>query len=101
MSAVARRCTPDVKPPLFSGIVVVALGPSRQRALSLSSSHLFSWYLMSCCTHRICNRWQSMTSWLWAVAASTLLSVSLELPALAAAPSPLFAVSGVSMAGAV
>ena len=101
MSVVARRCTPGVKPPSFSGVVVVALGPSCQRALSLSSSRLFSLYLMSCRTCHICCRWWSMTSWLWAVAASTSSSVSLELPASAAAPSAPFAVSGVSMAGAV
>ena len=101
MSVVAQRCTPGVKPPSFSGVVVVALGPSRRRALSLSSSRSFSSYLMSCHTRRICCCWRSMTSWLWAVAASTSSSVSLELPASAAAPSLLFAVSGVSMAGAV
>ena len=101
MSVIAQYCTPGVKPPLFSGIIIVALGPSRQRVLSLSSSHLFSSYSMSCHTRCICCCWRSMTSWLWAVAASTSSLVSLELPALAAAPWPLFAVSGVSMAGAV
>ena len=101
MSVVARRRTPGVKPPSFSGVVVVALGPSRRRALSLSSSCLFSSYLMSCRTRRICCCWRSMTSWLWAVAASTLSSVSLELPALTASPSPPFKVPGVSMTGIV
>ena len=101
MSVIARHCTPGVKPPSFSGVVVLALGPSCRRALSFSSSRSFSLYSMSCCTRHICCRWRSMTSWLWAVAASTLLSVSLELPASAAEPLPPFTVSGVSIAGAV
>ena len=101
MSVVAQHRTPGVKPPSFSDVVVVALGPSCRRALSLSSSYSFSSYSMSCRIRHIYCRWQSMTSWLWAVAASMSSSVSLELPASAAAPSPPFAVSGVSMAGAV
>ena len=101
VSVVARRRTPGVKPLLFSEFVVAALAPSCRRALSLLSSCLFSLYLISCRTHRICCRWRSMTSWLWAVAASTLLLVSLELPALTASPLLPFAVSGVSMTGIV
>ena len=101
MSVVARRRTPGVKPPSFSGVVVVALGPSCQRALSLSSSRLFSSYLISCYTCRICHCWRSMTSWLWAVAASRSLLVSLGLPALTASRLPSFAVSGVFMTSIV
>ena len=101
ISVIAQCCTPGVKPPSFSGIVIAALGPSRRRALSFSSSCLFSSYLISCCTHCICHCWQSMTSWLWAVDASISLLVSLGLSALTALPLPPFAVSGVSMTGIV
>ena len=101
MSVVAQRRTPGVKPASFSGVVDATLGPSCRRALSFSSSHSFSAYLISCRTYRICHYWWSMTSWLWAVAASRSLSVLLGLPASAASPSLPFAVSGVSMGGAV
>ena len=101
MSVVAQRCTPGVKPASLSGVVVRTLEPSHRRALSFSSSRLLSAYSISCRTCRISHHWRSMTSWLWAVAASLLPSSSLGLPALAAAPSPPFAVSGVFMAGTV
>ena len=101
MSVVAQRCTPGVRPASILGVVVRNLEPSCRRALSFSSFRLLSAYLISCRTCCICRRWWSMTSWLWAVAASLLSLSSLGLPASAAAPLPPFAVSGVSMAGAV
>ena len=101
ISVVAQRHIPGVKPPSFSDIVIAALGPPCRCALSLSSSRLFSLYLISCRTRCICCCWRSMTSWLWAVDASISLSVSLGLSALTASPLPLFAVSGVSMTGTV